>query len=100
VDTSIATAARQLARRQSLRGGADATHLATAVRHAADYFMSTDKAFPYGTTVEHLRIRRPEVIWQETVDDLFITAEADAESNPEAEAEAEASPEPARDVEG
>jgi predicted nucleic acid-binding protein len=83
VDVSIATEARQLARRLSLRGGADATHLATAVRHSADFFMSTDKAFPYDTTVDHVRIRRPEVVWQETVDDLLITAEADAEADAE-----------------
>lgn len=80
VDLSIAIDARAVARALPLRGGADATHLATAARHSADYFMSNDNAFPYGTDYQHVRIRRPEVVWQETVDDVLIATEASADS--------------------
>ena len=78
VDAAIALDARPLARRHRLRGP-DATHLATAIRHSADYFMSNDGDFPYDTTVDHVRIRRPQPVWQETVDDLEIEAEVAAE---------------------
>lgn len=80
VDLSIAIDARVVARELPLRGGADATHMATAVRHSADYFMSVDGEFPYGTDYKHVRIRRPEVVWQETVDDVLIATEASADS--------------------
>ncbi|WP_251450154.1 PIN domain-containing protein [Microbacterium sp. Marseille-Q6648] len=49
--------------------GADAVHLATAIRRSADYFMSYDKAFPYGTTVDGTRVLRPEIVWQPTLED-------------------------------
>lgn len=54
-------------------GGADAVHLATAVRRGCDYFMALDDGFPFGQAVNGVRVRRPEPVWQP---DLFeATAE-------------------------
>lgn len=48
VDLFISREARNLSWRYAMRSGADAVHLATAVRQKADYFMSRDNVFPYG----------------------------------------------------
>lgn len=84
VDAAIALDARPVARRLRLRGP-DASHLATAIRHSADYFMSNDDGYPYGTTVDHVRILRPQAVWQETIEDLEIESEAARETQPAAE---------------
>lgn len=78
VDRLVAREARLLARRYDLRG-ADAAHLATAVRHHADYFMSRNGAFPYGATVDGVRITTPQIVWQQTFDDAQIDQEYAAE---------------------
>lgn len=75
IDAAIAQEARPLALQHHLRG-ADATHLAVAIRHSADYFMSTDRRYPYGSTIETVKILRPEPVWHETVEDLAVQAEA------------------------
>lgn len=46
-------------------GGADATHLAAAVRLGCDYLMTTDGGFPIGHEVEGVKVQRPEVVWPE-----------------------------------
>lgn len=76
VDVSIAREARQLARTHRLRGP-DATHLATAVRHEADYFMSRDAKFPYGQRIGATKITKPAVVWNQTIDDLEVDAQGD-----------------------
>jgi predicted nucleic acid-binding protein len=80
VDLSIAREARELAKTHRLRGP-DATHLATAVRHDADYFMSRDAKFPYGQRIGMTKIMKPGVVWNQTIDDL----EVDAQGDPSAE---------------
>lgn len=71
VDISIAREARLLAKQHCLRGP-DATHLATALRHNADYFMSRDRKFPYGQKLGETRIIKPTVVWNETIYDLEV----------------------------
>lgn len=46
-------------------GGADATHLAAAVRLGCDYLMTTDGGFPLGHEVEGVKVQRPEIVWPE-----------------------------------
>ncbi|MEP9391878.1 PIN domain-containing protein [Gordonia sp. VNK1] len=58
-------------------GGADATHLAAAVRLGCDYLMTQDGGFPIGQTVSGVRVRRPDVVWEETLDDLLAIETAD-----------------------
>lgn len=70
VDYVIVRKARELSRRFHLRG-ADAAHLATAIRIKADYFMSRDRKFPYGQRVDGVLVSEPTVVWQPTLlDDL------------------------------
>ncbi|MEV7607258.1 type II toxin-antitoxin system VapC family toxin [Paenarthrobacter sp. NPDC089322] len=76
VDVSIASEARKLAKKHLLRG-ADATHLATALRYEAEYFMSRDKRFPYGEKIGTTKIIYPSVVWNTTIDDAQIDNHAD-----------------------
>lgn len=76
VDVSIASEARKLAKQHLLRG-ADATHLATALRYEAEYFMSHDKRFPYGEKIGMTKIIHPAVVWNATIDDAQIDDHAD-----------------------
>lgn len=46
-------------------GGADATHLAAAVRLDCDYLMTTDGGFPIGHEVEGVIVQSPAVVWPE-----------------------------------
>lgn len=46
-------------------GGADATHLAAAVRLGCDYLMTHDEGFPLGHTVDGVQVVRPSVVWPE-----------------------------------
>lgn len=69
VDYIIVHKARELSRRLHLRG-ADAAHLATAIRREADYFMSRDRRFPYGQRIDGVLVTEPTVVWQPTLYDL------------------------------
>lgn len=44
-------------------GGADAIHLAAAVRLACGYLMTHDEGFPLGHNVNGVKILRPTVVW-------------------------------------
>lgn len=44
-------------------GGADATHLAAAVRLGCDYLMTHDEGFPLGHTVKTVQVVRPQEVW-------------------------------------
>ncbi len=44
-------------------GGADAVHLAAAVRLQCDYLMTHDEAFPLGEKVEGVAVCRPTQAW-------------------------------------
>lgn len=46
-------------------GGADATHLAAAIRLDCDYLMTTDEGFPIGHEVDGVKVQRPEIVWPE-----------------------------------
>jgi predicted nucleic acid-binding protein len=77
LDLFTAQDARKLCSRYRLRG-ADAVHLASAVRRGVDYFMSNDSKFPYGATIDGVRVRTPEVVWAFTLDDQQVELEAEA----------------------
>lgn len=51
-------------------GGADATHLAAAIRLKCDYLMTQDEGFPIGHTVEGVKVMRPAVVWVEHLMDV------------------------------
>lgn len=69
VDLSIARDARQVSRGQRLRG-ADAIHLASAIRTSCDVLMSWNKNdFAVGTTVEGVELREPHLFGQGQLDD-------------------------------
>ncbi|MCX8557867.1 PIN domain-containing protein [Mycolicibacterium mucogenicum] len=48
---------------------ADAVHIAAAARLEAEYLVTQDDGFPIGATIDGVRIRRPEKLWQPTVFD-------------------------------
>ncbi|MBB1482632.1 type II toxin-antitoxin system VapC family toxin [Tessaracoccus sp. MC1865] len=54
-------------------GGADATHLAAAIRLKCDFLMTHDEAFPLGHDVEGVRVMRPDVVWPEHLMDEGIS---------------------------
>lgn len=67
VDLPTARHARTLSREHRLRG-ADAVHLASAVRGRAESFMTWDtKDFPIGRVIENMRIQEPEARGQGTL---------------------------------
>ncbi|UUN28586.1 PIN domain-containing protein [Streptomyces sp. FIT100] len=81
VDHITAREARQVSERHRLLG-ADAAHLATAIRRDADYFISRDSQFPYGTTVgARTKVVQPTVLWNPTTDDIAVDQEAARESS-------------------
>lgn len=52
-------------------GGADATHLAAAIRLRCDFLMTHDGGFPLGKEVEGVKVVRPSGVWPENLfDDL------------------------------
>lgn len=53
-------------------GSADALHLAAAVRLKCDYFFSHDGGFPLDQSVNDVRVRTPQVVWQPTLFDSAI----------------------------
>ena len=72
IDRFLAREAIHLAESFSLRG-ADATHLASAVRLGCDYLMSHDGKFPYGHTVGGVQVLRPQQVWAPTLLDAAPT---------------------------
>jgi predicted nucleic acid-binding protein len=48
-------------------GGADAIHLAAAIRLGCDYLMTHDEAFPLGHTVNSVLVIRPAEVWPRTL---------------------------------
>lgn len=52
-------------------GGADATHLAAAIRLRCDYLMTHDGGFPIGQEVGGVKVLRPKEVWpKHLLDDL------------------------------
>ncbi|MGB2701487.1 MAG: PIN domain-containing protein [Candidatus Phosphoribacter baldrii] len=86
VDRFLARDAGQLAKewhkeranRSKRLGGADATHLAAAVRLGCDYLMTHDEAFPLGHMVSGVRVARPTIVWDEHLLDGISTDQPDA----------------------
>lgn len=74
LDRVIARKVAALSRDFRLRG-ADAVHLASAIRLNADYLMSNDKGFSHAQnkSVEGVQIVTPKILWQETLDDSATT---------------------------
>lgn len=70
LDQLIARKVGELSRAYQLRG-ADATHLATAIRMNAAYLLSNDNGFKhcYGKQIGTLSVMKPQVLWQETLED-------------------------------
>lgn len=81
VDLLIARQARELSWQFSIKSGADAIHLATAVRFRADYFMSRDGGFPYGQTVGSTFVTTPKVVWTPSLFDAEVDSEPEPVSN-------------------
>jgi len=68
VDLVVARDARRVSRAHRLRG-ADAIHLASAIRASCDALMTWDKKdFPIGQTVEGVDVREPFLFGQATLD--------------------------------
>ena len=72
VDLLISRQARELSWKFEIKSGADAIHLATAVRFRADYFMSRDGGFPYGQTIESTSVTNPRVVWTPSLFDAEV----------------------------
>jgi len=69
VDLVIAREARRLSRAHRLRG-ADAIHLASAIRATCDALMTWNKNdFPIGQTIEGVEVRTPSAFGQATIED-------------------------------
>jgi hypothetical protein len=75
VDLLIARQARDLSWQFGIKSGADAIHLATAVRLRADFFMSRDGGFPYGQTVESTSVINPKIVWTPSLADAAVDNE-------------------------
>jgi predicted nucleic acid-binding protein len=80
VDRFVARDASKLAERYahlrdnpSAKGlqGADATHLAAAIRLNCDYLMTYDRGFPIGNTVDGVQVMRPRPVWPLTLLDAM-----------------------------
>ena len=77
VDRFLARDAARLAREHAHKrenqqrsfGGADATHMAAAIRLGCDYLMTHDEGFPLGCTIEGVQVIRPEAVWPATLMD-------------------------------
>lgn len=68
VDRFLTRKAISLAEVHGLRG-ADALHLAAAIRVGSEYLMTHDAAFPLGKTVEGVEVTRPRIVWPESLFD-------------------------------
>jgi predicted nucleic acid-binding protein len=80
IDRFLARDATRLARtwhsfsaRSKKLSGADALHLAAAIRLGSGYLMTCDGGFPLGQTVEGVEITLPEQVWQPTLLDSLET---------------------------
>lgn len=51
------------ANRQRTFGGADATHLAAAIRLGCAFLFTHDEGFPLGHTIEGVTVMRPAPVW-------------------------------------
>lgn len=64
LDRFVAEAAVELSNSLPKRlAGADAVHLATAVRAGCQYFMAYDRKYPYGDDVQGVTVMNPAVVW-------------------------------------
>lgn len=81
VDLLISRQARELSWQYEIKSGADAIHLATAVRLRADYFISRDGGFPYGETIESTFVTNPSVVWTPSLFDAEVDSEPDPVSS-------------------
>jgi hypothetical protein len=81
VDLLIAQQARNLSWQFGIKSGADAVHLATAVRMHADYFMSRDGGFPFGQAIESTTVTIPSIVWTPNLMDAAVDNESDSESD-------------------
>lgn len=64
LDRFVAEAAVELSNSLPKRlAGADAVHLATAVRAGCRYFMAYDRKYPYGEDVQGVTVMQPAVVW-------------------------------------
>ncbi|MFJ6541742.1 type II toxin-antitoxin system VapC family toxin [Streptomyces sp. NPDC091385] len=80
VDQITARDTRKISEEHRLLG-ADAAHLATAIRRNADYFISRDGHFPYGHTVgSRTKVVQPTILWNPTTDDIAVDQEAAREA--------------------
>jgi len=68
VDLVVARDARRVSRAHRLRG-ADAIHLASAIRASCDALMTWDNDFPIGRTIEGVDVCEPFLFGQATLDD-------------------------------
>ncbi|BBY67568.1 type II toxin-antitoxin system VapC family toxin [Mycolicibacterium helvum] len=56
-------------------GGADATHLAAAVRLGCSYLMTHDEGFPIGQNVDGVQVMRPAEVWERDLLDELADAD-------------------------
>jgi predicted nucleic acid-binding protein len=90
VDRFLARDAAKLAQRyhqyaapKKKFGGADATHLAAAVRLGCTHLMTHDGGFPLGHTVDGVQVIRPTEVWpRDLLDEIAETAAADDKPKP------------------
>ena len=52
---------------------ADAVHIAAAVRLGCDYLMTQDDGFPINQKIEGVEVKRTEMVWAATLDDMYDT---------------------------
>ena len=77
VDLVVARDARRLSRAHRFRG-ADAIHLASAIRASCDVLMTWNKNdFPIGQTVEGVDVREPFLFGQVTLEDELPASETE-----------------------
>ena len=79
LDLFTAHEARKLCDLYHMRG-ADASHLATALRRKAEYFITRDKGFPKGQVAgSGLQVSPPLLLWNPTIEDAHIDILAEKE---------------------
>lgn len=69
-------------------GGADATHLAAAIRLKCGYLMTQDTGFPLGHTVDGVQVMLPDEVWPRTLLDEIEDQTAAAKELPTKRAKA------------
>ena len=71
LDRVISRRVGELSSTYGLRG-ADAVHLATAIRLRANVLLSNDNGYSgcHGQTIEGVQVMKPAVVWQETLEDV------------------------------